>query len=131
MVVLLVRMNHSYEAERRELEADLQRATPQELAPARPITVVLVEDLDHETVHALQYAKTIRVSEVVAAHLETDPLSSLDLETAWEAPGLAVPLKVLRGHGDPASREGRDAPESRRTTGRCRPECLKWTSSEP
>ena len=38
-------------------------------------------------------------------HLETDPLSSLDLETAWEAAGLgAVPLKVLRGHGDPAGR---------------------------
>ncbi len=105
MVVLLVRMNHSYEAERRELESDLQRATPQELAPTRPITVVLVEELNHETVHALQYAKTIRVSEVIAVHLETEPLSSLDLETAWEAAGLgAVPLKVLRGHGEPAGR---------------------------
>jgi amino acid transporter len=105
MVVLLVRMNHAYEAERRELDADLQPATPQDPARPSPITIVLVEELDHETVHALQYAKTIRVSEVVAVHLETDPLSSLQLETTWERAGLgSVPLKVLRGHGDPSGR---------------------------
>jgi amino acid transporter len=105
MVILLVRMNHSYEAERLELEADLDRPRREDSVQTRPITVVLVEELNHETVHALQYAKTIRVSEAIAVHLETDPLSSLALETSWQAAGLgAVPLKVLRGHGEPAGR---------------------------
>jgi amino acid transporter len=105
MVLLLVRMNHAYDVERQELDADLQRVAPQDPARTRPITVVLVDELDHETVHALQYAKTIRVSDVIAVHLETDPLSALALETSWEAAGLAaVPLRVLRGHGDPAAR---------------------------
>jgi len=97
-------MNHAYEAERRELEADLQRP-PLRDPGLRPISAVLVERVDHETVHALQYAKTIRVSDVVAVHLETDPLSSLDLETTWEAAGLSgISLKILRGHGEPSGR---------------------------
>src|SRR5207248_4684208 len=53
--------------------------------------------------HALQYCKTIR-SDVIAAHVERDPMETLEVETAWQAAGLdAIPLKVLRSDADEAN----------------------------
>jgi amino acid transporter len=105
MVWLLVRMNHAYEREHRELDEDLERLEVAATRPDQPTTVLLVGALDHETIHALQYARTIRARDLLAVHLERDPLTSLELETAWEAAGLgSVPLRILRGEGDRASR---------------------------
>ena len=102
MVTLLVRMNHQYDREREELERDLESFNVANLT--RPLAVLLVDDVDSKTIHALQYAKTIR-TETVAVHIESDPLKTLELETAWTATGLDdVPLKVLRGDGDEAGR---------------------------
>ncbi len=104
LVFLLTRMNRQYEREARELEEDLQRFSATTLR--RPATVVLVDALDRTTMHALQYARTIRAQDVRAVHIEHDPLDTLALETEWAAAGLDqdVPLKVLRGEGDPAAR---------------------------
>ena len=103
MVLLLVRMNRSYEREQRELEEDLQRFSAGDLQ--RPITVLLVDDLDRKTMHALQYAKTTRAEEIVAVHIEDDPATTRELEARWRNAGLgAIPLKILRGKGEPASR---------------------------
>jgi hypothetical protein len=67
--------------------------------------VILVDAIDRKTIHALQYAKTIRAEAIMAVHLERDPLSTIELETAWNAAGLAdIPLRVLRGSGEPATR---------------------------
>jgi hypothetical protein len=102
MVMLLVRMNHQYDREKDELERDLESFSVSGLR--RPLALLLVDDVDAKTIHALQYAKTIR-TETVAVHIETDPLKTLELETAWAATGLDdVPLKILRGAGEEAPR---------------------------
>ena len=103
MVVLLVRMNHQYEGEDREFTEHLQGPATGPLQ--RPLTVLLVDGLDHKTIHALQYAKTIRADRIMAVHIEDDPTSTIGLESAWRAAGLDdIPLKILRGHGDDGSR---------------------------
>ena len=103
LVWLLMRMNHQYERERDELEEDLQSyaAIPRD----RPMALLLVRDLDPRTIHALQYAKTLR-TETLAVHLEDDPMHTLLLESAWQRAGLQddVPLRVARGRGDDGER---------------------------
>ena len=86
MVVLLVRMNHQYEREKRELERDLKAFSPPTSRP--PITILLVEDLDPKTVHALQYARTIRSERTIAVHVEEDRARTQALEAAWQTAGL-------------------------------------------
>ena len=103
MVLLLVRMNRQYEREDEELGGALLRLDPNQIQ--RPIVVLLVEAFDHKIVHALGYAKTIRAEQILAVHIEVDPMTTLELETAWESAGLThIPLKVLRGHGDAGDR---------------------------
>jgi hypothetical protein len=103
LVVLLVRMNHQYEREKRELERDLKAFAPPASRP--PITILLVEDLDPKTVHALQYARTIRSERTIAVHVEEDHTRTQALEAAWHAAGLeAIPLRIVRGRGDEAAR---------------------------
>ncbi|MGZ8652788.1 MAG: hypothetical protein ACXWX5_11535, partial [Actinomycetota bacterium] len=103
MVLLLVRMNRQYEREGAELGGALDRLDADEVR--RPIVVLLVEAFDPKTVHALGYAKTIRADHTLAVHIEEDPLTTLELETAWGSAGLGdIPLKVLRGHGDAGGR---------------------------
>ena len=73
MVWILVRMNHQYSREHAELDEGLEAF---ERGPAgRPISVLIVDDLDRKTMHALQYAKTIRSSTTHAVHVERDPAS--------------------------------------------------------
>lgn len=99
-VWLLVRMNRSYERERKELDEGLQPFVPQPVR--RPIALVLVDELDRKTLHALQYAKTIRASMVRALHVERDDDGTGDLPARWAAAGLDVPLTVLHRVGEPA-----------------------------
>jgi amino acid transporter len=103
LVWLLVRMNRQYEREHRELERDLSAFTAPTNRP--PITMLLVEDLDPKTVHALQYARQIRSERTIAVHLEEDPMRTRRLQQAWQAAGLdAIALRVVRGRGDDTSR---------------------------
>ncbi|HZD16593.1 MAG TPA: hypothetical protein VE669_00480, partial [Actinomycetota bacterium] len=55
------------------------------------------------TLHALQYARTIRARETHAVHVGRDAGRSSDLQGRWEALDLDVPLRVLRHEGDPAA----------------------------
>lgn len=106
LVWLLVRMEHQYNHEQQELEHDLEHFSFDLVK--RPVTILLVDDLDSKTIHALQYAKTIRAEDVLAVHLQDDPMKTVELETAWSAARLTdVPLRVLRGDGDEASRLAR------------------------
>jgi amino acid transporter len=102
MVFLLVRMNHQYDREKQALERDLAAFGPERLE--HPVVVLLVDELDPKTVHALQYAKTLRTKEVIAVHLEEDPARTRHLQHAWRVAGLdAVPLRIVPGRGeDPA-----------------------------
>ena len=79
LVWLLVRMNKQYQHETVELERDLAAFTPPN--GRAPITILLVEDLDPKTVHALQYARTIRGERTIAVHLEEDPERARALTT--------------------------------------------------
>lgn len=100
MVYLLVRMNRQYDREKTALERDLAAFGPPE-RPEHPVVVLLVDDLDRKTVHALQYAKTLRTKDVVAVHLEEGAERTRRLRHAWHVAGLdALPLRVVPGHGD-------------------------------
>ncbi len=100
MVFLLVRMNRQYSREHKELDEDLPRFDP--TAVSRPIALVVVDDLDRKTAHALQYAKTMRANEVRAVHFETHAGASDDLERRWRSLGIDVPLQIVRRDGDVA-----------------------------
>jgi amino acid transporter len=98
MVAILVRMNHRYRQEHLELDEGLE---PFSRGPrVRPIAVVLVEDLDRKTMHALQYAKTIRSSATHAVHVERDREASDGLRAQWAELGIVVPLRIVPLQGD-------------------------------
>ena len=101
MVWLLVRLNRQYEQEHRELDEDLPVFDASTVH--RPIAVLLVEDLGRETVHALQYVKTIRAEETHAIHFARDERSTKAIRRAWDELGIDVPLKVERSDGDLAT----------------------------
>jgi amino acid transporter len=96
MVFVLVRMNHQYNREHRELEEHLKPFDRSDIR--RPNALLLVEELDRKTMHALQYAKTIRPASVRAVHFQTLDGSD-ELEQQWRALGIDAPLEVVRnGH---------------------------------
>ncbi len=101
MVWILVRMNHHYEREHAELDDGLPVFERGDLR--RPVTVLLVDDLDRKTTHALQYAKTIHSSATHAVHVERDRGEGEQLQRRWTALGIDVPLDVLPRDGDDAT----------------------------
>jgi len=101
MVWLLVRLNRQYEQERRELDEDLPLFDASTVP--RPIAVLLVKDLGRETVHALQYVKTIRGEQTHAVHFARDKRSTKAIQRGWDDLGIDVPLKVERSDGDLAT----------------------------
>jgi len=93
IVVLLVRMSRRYERERGELEADLE---PFGSASVHlPVSVVLVQALDHQTLHAIQYAKSIRSRARHAVHFQRSAAETETLLQAWGRLDPGIPLKVL------------------------------------
>jgi len=98
MVWILVRMNHHYNREHAELEEGLEAFDHH--AARRSTSVLLVDDLDRKTMHALQYAQTIRSGTTTAVHLEGDPIEDERLIAAWGRLGIEVPLRILPNDGD-------------------------------
>jgi len=101
MVWLLVRLNRQYEHEHRELDQDLPVFDASTVH--RPVAVLLVEDLGRETVHALQYVKTIRGEQTHAVHFARDKQSAKAIQRGWDELGIDLPLKVERSDGDLAT----------------------------
>ena len=101
MVWLLVRLNRQYEQEHRELDEGLPVFDTSTVH--RPIAVLLVEDLGRETVHALQYVKTIRGEQTHAVHFARDKQSTKAIQSGWDELGIDVPLKIERSNGDLAT----------------------------
>ncbi|HEY3209383.1 MAG TPA: APC family permease [Actinomycetota bacterium] len=97
-VWLLVRLNRQYEREHEELDEDLPVFDVSGVR--RPIAVLLVEDLGRETVHALQYLKTIRAEQTHAIYFARDKRSTKALQAGWDDLGIDVPLKVVSTKGD-------------------------------
>ena len=101
-VWLLVRLNQTYEDEHEQLETGLEAFVADR--PRRPVAVVLVEDLDRKTLHALQYARTIGASATYAVHVERSRERTPALWRHWQELGIDAPLRVLARSGDvPAS----------------------------
>ena len=91
-------MNRQYLREHAELDLGLEAFEP---GPrGRPISVLIVEDLDRKTMHALQYANTIHSSITHAVHLEGGPADDERLSARWAALGIDVPLRFLPSEGD-------------------------------
>jgi hypothetical protein len=107
MIWILVRLNRQYEREDEMLDEGLPPFDRGSVG--RPAVLVMVEDLDRKTVHALQYAKTIRSSSTSAVHVAHDAGDARRLQPRWEELGTGVPLEVVaprrrRGHHDRSSR---------------------------
>jgi hypothetical protein len=102
LVFALMRLHTQYERETAELERDLAAFEPP--TGRAPIAILLVDDLDPKTVHALQYARTIRVERVIAVHIEESPDRTRELQRTWQIAGLGeIPLRVIRGSVDDAA----------------------------
>ncbi|HEV8421593.1 MAG TPA: APC family permease [Actinomycetota bacterium] len=93
LVFLLVRVNRIYEAEEEDLLEGLGKID-KPLAK-RHIAVVLVDQLDEKTFHAVQYALTIHPQELIPIHLATDGGVARNLTQRWAQIGLPGALKVV------------------------------------
>jgi amino acid transporter len=100
LVAVLVRVNRTYEAEDDDLMEGL--GTIDRPLPSRHVAVVLVDDLDEKTFHAIQYALTIQPQELVPAHLATDEQAARALVQRWRAAGMAPALRVEPQRGSRA-----------------------------
>jgi amino acid transporter len=101
MVWLLVRLNRQYEQEHRDLDEDLPVFDASTVH--RPIAVLLVEDLGRETLHALQYVKTIRAEQKLGVYFAHDARTKKAIQAGWDELGIDVPLKVEQLDGDLAT----------------------------
>jgi hypothetical protein len=107
MVWVLVRLNRQYEREHEMLDVGLPPFDRGSIG--RPASLVLVEDLDRKTFHALQYAKTIRSSSTTAVHVAHQREDVRRLERSWADLGAGIPLEILLPDGDPMSAIARRA----------------------
>jgi hypothetical protein len=95
MVVLLVRLNHQYESEKRELKVEARKVSSMSVRRAHSV-LVLVGDLDQSTVRALQYARTLTPDTLRAMHIATDDERADRLIEEWTELGLdRIPLEIV------------------------------------
>jgi amino acid transporter len=98
LVALLVRVNKTYEAEDEQLVIGPEDRANGAASRAEHTALVLVDELDDDTLHAAQYALTIRPTHITALHLGG---RDLELEAAWENAGLRIPLVSIPGDERP------------------------------
>jgi hypothetical protein len=99
MVALLVRMNRHYDRESRELAGGLSAFERDDRRP--PAAVVVVEDLDRPTRHAIGYAKTIHARPIHAVHVDAD--GTAGLRRRWDDEHVGIPFVVLPRNGGPGA----------------------------
>ena len=97
LVWMLFRMNRQYQREREELDEDLSRFDASDIS--RPIAVLVVHDLNRETIHALQYAKTIKTSEIHAVCFTPATALTSGLARRWKELGIDVQLEMVTYKG--------------------------------
>jgi len=100
-VWILVRMHRQYTREHAELDLDVPAF--ERSAVTRRATLILVDELDRKTVHALQYARTIRSRSTSAVHVERGRDAAEELRRQWAELVDDVPLEVIAGDGDPVA----------------------------
>jgi len=98
LVALLVRVNKTYEGEDEQLVIGPEDRANGTASRTDHTALVLVDELDADTLHAAQYALTIRPTHAQALHIGgRDP----ELEAAWKDAGLRIPLVSIPGDERP------------------------------
>jgi amino acid transporter len=92
MVFVLTRVNKTYETEEEDLLEGL--GTIHRPLPRRHVALVLVEELDGKTYHAIQYGLTIQPEELLGVHLSEDLARAKQLRQAWDEASLPIPLEI-------------------------------------
>jgi amino acid transporter len=104
LVAILVRVNKTYEAEDEQLVIGPQDRANGSGERLDHSAIVLVDELDDDTIHAVQYAHTIRPTHVAALRLGSpDP----ELAAAWAVRGMRVPLESIADDERPGRAIGR------------------------
>ncbi len=96
LVAILVRVNRTYETEDSQLIIGLDDRT-RDGGYAQHVALVLVDDVDEKTLHAAQYALTIRPTAARALHAgPVDPI----LLAAWQDARVRIRLEFVPVDGD-------------------------------
>ena len=92
LVYALVRVNRTYEAEESELLDGAHETSSS--ARRRHVAVVPVNELDAKTLHAVQYALTVRPAELHVVRFDRDPAATEALRAEWQRLHLPVGLEI-------------------------------------
>ena len=95
MVLVLIRLHHTYTEEQEELETNVQHAAE---APVlrHHIVLVFVERFDLAAARALRYARSLSSEEPRAVHFVLDSAVAHELEEQWSRLGLSrFPLELV------------------------------------
>jgi amino acid transporter len=117
LTLALIRINHRYRAE----AAAMGTITPAALQlPHHPehVVLILVDHLDLATLRAFRYARSLRPTQIRAAHFVLDSAHAHALETGWQhLEGLNIDLEVI------------ECPDRRLT--RCAQQLIAETVADP
>ncbi len=95
LVVILVRLNKAYEAEKAELEHEAREAVTAPILRYHTV-LVMIENIDQSSARAVQYARSLTPDDLRAVHIGTDEDHAADLAEEWTRLGLArVPLEIV------------------------------------
>jgi amino acid transporter len=95
LVVILVRLNKAYEAEKVELEHEAREAVTAPILRYHTV-LVMIENIDQSSARAVQYARSLTPDELRAVHIGIDEDHAADLAEEWTRLGLArVPLEIV------------------------------------
>jgi amino acid transporter len=92
MVFILTRVNKTYESEEEDLLEGL--GTIDRPLSRRHVALVLVDELDGKTYHAIQYGLTIQPAELLGIHVSEDLARAKRLRQAWDEANLPIRLDV-------------------------------------
>src|SRR5205823_7618769 len=98
LVAILVRVNKTYETEDEQLVIGPKDRANGSSGRSEHAAFVLVDHLDEDTLHAAQYAFTIRPTRITALHFGPDDPA---LRSAWSQHGFRVPLQSIPDDGRP------------------------------
>ncbi|MDQ1364800.1 MAG: hypothetical protein QOF81_2708 [Acidimicrobiaceae bacterium] len=94
LVALLLRLNRQYQAEDKELIADVPKVATAPIL-RRHVVLVFVDQLDLASARAIQYARSIMPDQLRAVHFVVDAQRAEALATDWRRLGLSkVPLEM-------------------------------------
>lgn len=95
LVFVLIRLNREYRDEAAELRELGDAEADSEAVYSHHIVIVMVDAYDLATIEALRYGRSLRPSELRAAHFVLDSAHAAVLKRQWEGSDLEVPLELV------------------------------------